>query len=174
MSHLTLAAGLGGNLRDSLITTAMNPVGAWHMIPVMKTEAKTALLVCVLISFACGQTTAPPRRDKGISLHMLPNKVAQLGGRKWGFTVTSRDYLKPEGEQPVLQSANEVLSYVRKQDASVRENGVWIVVTDPDAYSDSEKALLEQVKSLCRSERIPLFICRAKDLPSGWKRYDLL
>jgi hypothetical protein len=61
---------------------------------------------------------------------------------------------------------------VLKQDKSVQENGVWIVVTNPDAYSDSEKALLEDVKAACRRAKIPVFICRASELPSGWKRYD--
>jgi hypothetical protein len=80
--------------------------------------------------------------------------------------------LKLEAHQPVFQSAADLLSYFRKQDAAVQENGIWIVVTHPDAYSETEKALVEDVKSMCRREKIPLFICRAMNLPNGWVRFD--
>jgi hypothetical protein len=113
-----------------------------------------------------------PQRSRGISIHMLPKGVADLGHDKWGFTVDFRPYLKAEPEPPVLQSAGDLVLYVRKQDKSVQENGVWIVVTHPDSYSDSEKALLEDAKAACKREQIPLFICRAAELPNGWKRYD--
>lgn len=113
-----------------------------------------------------------PERSKGISIHMLPKRVADLGGQKWGLAVTYAKYLKFEGNAPTLQSTKEFLSFVRQQDKEVQENGVWIVITDPDAYSAPEKALLEDVKVLCQKEFIPLFVCRGVDLPNGWKRYD--
>jgi len=113
-----------------------------------------------------------PERSKGISLHMLPKKVADISGKKWGFTVDYASYLKPESEEPVLQTKDELLAFVRKQDKDVQDNGVWIVTTHPDAYSDAEKALLEDIKNLAREQHIPLFISRASELPNGWKRYD--
>jgi hypothetical protein len=51
-------------------------------------------------------------------------------------------------------------------------NGIWIVTTHPDAYSEEEKGLLEEVKAICRKENIPLFLCRASQLPNGWIRSD--
>ena len=105
-------------------------------------------------------------------MHMLPKRVADLGGKKWGLVVTYADYLKPEPEEPVLQSANEVLVFVRKQTPEIQENGVWIVTTHPDAYSSPEKQVLEDIKALCRKEHIPLFVVRGSELPNGWKRYD--
>jgi hypothetical protein len=72
----------------------------------------------------------------------------------------------------VLQTAAEVVAYVRKQDQSVQQNGLWIVTTNPEAYSEDETSLLENVKSMCRREKIPLFICRASQLPNGWTRAD--
>jgi TonB family protein len=117
-------------------------------------------------------TATAPERAKGISMHMLPKRVADLGGMRWGLTVDNPNLLTTESEQPVLQTPTEFLSFVRKQDTLVQENGVWIVVTDPNAYSSSEKALLEDAKILCQKEKIPLFICRAAELPDGWKRYD--
>ncbi len=118
--------------------------------------------------------TAKPERANGISMHMLPKRVADIGGTQWGLTVAKDNLSTTESEPPVLQTTEQFLSFVRKQDALVQDNGVWIVVTDPDAYSSSEKTLLEDIKSLCQKEKIPLFICRAKDLPNGWKRCDLL
>jgi hypothetical protein len=111
-------------------------------------------------------------RSEGVSVHMLPKRVADLGGKPWGFTVDYSPKLISEDQQTVIQTVAQVLSYIRKQDAGVQENGLWIVITDPDAYSDEEKTLLEDVKSMCRREKIPLFICRASQLPNGWLRAD--
>jgi len=103
---------------------------------------------------------------------MLPKGVADIAGRPWGFTVDYSPNLKTESASVTLQTVAQVLSFVRRQDASVQENGLWIVTTHPDAYSAGEKELLEGVKSMCRRERIPLFICRASQLPNGWSRFD--
>ena len=111
-------------------------------------------------------------RSKGISVHMLPKRVAEIGGRPWGFTVDYSAQLKTESHPVALQTVAEVLSFVRKQDAGIQENGLWIVTTSPDAYSADESRLLEEVKSMCRREKIPLFICRASQLPDGWSRFD--
>jgi hypothetical protein len=129
-------------------------------------------LVTTLCAFATGVSS--PERSKGISMHMLPKRVADLGGGKWGFAVTYAKYLKIEADPPTLQTTKEFLSFVRTQDEAVQENGVWIVITDPEAYSAGEKALLEDVKVACKQKSVPLFICRGKDLPNRWKRYDKL
>jgi hypothetical protein len=84
-----------------------------------------------------------------------------------GFPGQSRNQARP-----VFQTTDSLISFFHAQSANVQSNGIWIVVTHPDAYSDEEKALLEEVKSRCRAERIPLFICRASELPDGWTRYD--
>jgi hypothetical protein len=115
---------------------------------------------------------AAQERSQGISVHMLPKRVAGIGGMAWGFTVDYSPRLKAESPWPVLQTVEAVRSFIRKQDAGVQRNGLWIVTTHPDAYSEAEKALLESVKSMCRQEGIPLFICRASQLPNGWVRFD--
>lgn len=89
-----------------------------------------------------------------------------------GLYVDRSPRLKPESVQPVLKSADEVLAFSRKQDTSVQQNGIWIVVSHPDSYSEGELQLVEDVKALCRAEKIPLFITRAANLPDGWRRYD--
>jgi hypothetical protein len=40
-------------------------------------------------------------------MHMLPKRVADLGGGKWGFAVTYTKYLKIEVEPPTLQTTKE-------------------------------------------------------------------
>ena len=36
-----------------------------------------------------------PQREKGISLHALPKRVADLSGQPWGLQVSYASYLKP-------------------------------------------------------------------------------
>ena len=70
-------------------------------------------------------------------------------------------------------SDNAAISgFCARSESDGQASGVWIVVTDPDAYLDAEKALLEDVKVMCRKQKVILFISRAKDLPNGWQRYD--
>jgi hypothetical protein len=135
-------------------------------------QAHKLFLFILCLTLFAQSVQAAPERTKGISVHMLPKRVADIGGQKWGFSVDLTDHLKPESHQPVLQTPKEFLEFVRKQDSQVQENGVWIVVSHPDAYTDAEKALLEDIKSLCQKEKIALFVCRASELPDGWKRYD--
>ena len=130
----------------------------------------TALVALILLP-SLSLPAAAQERGKGISVHMLPKRVADLGGDPWGFRV-SMVGTKRVGSPPTIQSVAALLAFYREQEPSVQENGVWIVVTDPDAYSQAEKDLLESVKSACRKNRFPLFICRAIRLPDGWVRYD--
>jgi hypothetical protein len=47
-------------------------------------------LVSTLCTFSAGASS--PERSKGISMHMLPKRVADLGGGKWGLAVTYAKY----------------------------------------------------------------------------------
>ena len=77
------------------------------------------------------------------------------------------------GEEADCLSDDAAVSGLRAgADGRVQANGAWIVVTNPAAYSDDEKQFLEDIKAVCRTEKIPLFICRGAELPNGWKRYD--
>jgi hypothetical protein len=114
---------------------------------------------------------APPERAKGISMHQLPKRVADLGGRKWGLTVTPSSFLTADAGSVTLQTPDEFLAFVEKQNATVKQNGVWIVTTHPDAYSEQEKDFLSQVIGVCEKNGIPVFVTRASELPNGWRRY---
>ncbi|WP_172163321.1 hypothetical protein [Paraburkholderia elongata] len=75
----------------------------------MTSDILTVLVVTASLAFA-----ATPERSKGISVHMPPKKVAELGAKKWGFLVSYAEYLKLEKERPVLQSTSEVLGAAAK------------------------------------------------------------
>jgi hypothetical protein len=135
-------------------------------------RAVSAFLIVLFVGTLFTAAGVAQERSQGVSIHMLPKRAAELGGMAWGFSVDPSSRLNADSLHVVIQTAAGLLSFVRKQDNEVQENGVWIVTTDPDAYSDEEKTLLENVKQLCRSEKIPLFICRGSDLPNGWSRYD--
>jgi len=91
-------------------------------------------LIIISPAFAEG-----PDRSKGISVHALPKRVAKISGKPWGLEVAYAPYLKPEPGQPFLQSIDDVLRYVKKQDPDVIKNGLWVVTTHPSAYSEEVK-----------------------------------
>lgn len=110
---------------------------------------------------------ADPKREAGLSVHMLPDSVAELTKGHGGFTVTDpatnrrgKTYAEPK----------ELLAYFKDLPASVQQNGIWIVTTDPDSYSDGEKAKLKSLIKQCVEKKIPIFTCRGSELPEGWRR----
>jgi hypothetical protein len=125
---------------------------------------RIAVLTGFLLGFSAFLMAGTPQRSQGISMHMLPKSVADISGTKWGLTV--------DRSSVVIQTAQEFQAFYSKQSPAVQENGVWIVTTNPDAYSDEEKSFLEEIKRLCGKEKIPLFVARASELPNGWKRYE--
>ena len=130
----------------------------------------TSILLLSRLTFA-----AEPRREDGLSAHVLPKSVAELdkeGNLKYGFMVSQAHDLKAPLERPVFQTAEELVAYFSKQSKTIQENGFWVVVTNPNAYSDEEKQTVENLKVLCRRQKIPLFICRGMDLPNGWIRQN--
>jgi hypothetical protein len=126
-------------------------------------------IICLLLVFPV--SAAEPERDKGISVHALPKRVADISGKPWGFQVAYASYLKPEPGQPYLQSVKDVLEYINKQDPSVIKNGLWVVTTHPSSYSDSEKEFQDNVKSELPKHNIPLYWARGSELYNGFKRY---
>jgi hypothetical protein len=116
-----------------------------------------------------------PRRVDGLSVHMTPKRVAQLDEKKrvkWGFMVSQLKDLKPSAERPVFQAPEELFKYFRGLSPAIRENGIWVITSHPDAYSADEKSSLEMLKTICKNEAIPLFMCRGRDIPDGWERLN--
>jgi hypothetical protein len=115
-------------------------------------------LVAAAVCFA-----AEPDRAKGLSVHMLPDRVAQISGKSGGFTVGSELYVDP----------GKLVDYFRSLPAATQENGIWVVTTHPSAYSVAEREKLRALIALCQQQKIPIFTCRGSELPAGWKRSEV-
>lgn len=129
---------------------------------------KRILFVLGISLFAMSLVNAKPTRDKGLSMHMVPERVAEIDKQKWGLLISEifcQRYNKPE---ETFQSSAEMLKYFKSLPQEIKENGIWIVITNPDAYSEKEKAVFESVKQECMKERIIFFVCRGSKLPDGW------
>ncbi len=131
---------------------------------------KNILLGLLLLFVLPNVAWSEPVREQGISMQMLPERVARVEGRPWGFWVDYADYLMPEARQPVLQSAIQFSSYVKKQKPDVLANGVWILLFNPASYKDQEVELLRKVKSYCRKNELDLFVGYTTDQPVRWRR----
>jgi hypothetical protein len=125
-------------------------------------------LIPVLALLLSTSLFGAPERSKGISMHMLPERVAKISGKQGGFTVSYAPYLAPEKKEPLLQTLKEFKAFIAKQKSEVKENGVWIVTTNPVSYSEAEKELLEQVTTSLPGIEVPIFVCRGSELPDGW------
>ena len=121
---------------------------------------KRILLLLIIVMLALpAVSAAEPVRAKGISMQMLPARVAKIDELPWGFWVDYADYLEPEAKQPVLQTPIEFTSYVSKQKPEVKANGVWITLFNPGAYKVEEEDLLEKIKSASNKIGVELFFC---------------
>ena len=106
-----------------------------------------------------------PERAKGLTVHMLPERVARIEHRSAGFTLGEREsaYSEPA----------DLVSYFKTLPASKQENGLWVVTSHPRSYSSAEREKLRALIALCREKEITIFTCRGSELPTGWKRGDI-
>ncbi len=116
---------------------------------------------------------AEPVREAGLSAHWTPERVAFLGEEVQAGFITTFD-----NEQNInvygkhCATATDLISYFKSFPASIQNNGIWLVVTHPDAYSPEEHKMKEDLIKACQQYNIPLFICRGSELPDGWKQYS--
>ena len=120
----------------------------------------------ILLLTATFLVAAEPTREGGLSVHMLPDRVAKISGEHGGFTVTD-PATKERGT--TYPQPKELLTYFQHLPAAVQQNGIWIVTTHPDSYSESEQAKLQALIALCTEKKIPIYTCRASELPKGWQ-----
>jgi len=110
---------------------------------------------------------AEPIRDAGLSLHMLPDRVAKLSNERGGFTITG-PVIKRRGK--AISDVKTMMKYIESIPESSRANGVWIVYTHPSSYTESEKKKITELITACAAKKIRVFTCRASDLPEAkWK-----
>jgi hypothetical protein len=72
---------------------------------------KKALLTLLALSMTFS-LLGEPRREKGISMHMLPERVAKISGKKGGFAVSYARYLQPEKKERLLRTTEEFKAFV--------------------------------------------------------------
>ncbi|NCU33247.1 MAG: ATP-dependent helicase, partial [Candidatus Moranbacteria bacterium] len=107
-----------------------------------------------------------PLREKGLVVHFGPKTVvAGISGR-FMYSVGLN------GEKKSVDLPEDLVEAFLKQDKTVQENGVWVVVTNPAAYSAEENEMVNTLGSLCKQKNIVLFKARGMDLPGGWKRIN--
>jgi len=121
------------------------------------------LVTIVLIPAALFATE--PKRASGLSVHMLPDSVAEISGEQGGFMAT--DPISRQRTQ-LFTNPTDLLTYFQNLPRNFQDNGIWVVTTNPDAYSLSEQGKLADLKTQCRAKGIPLFTCRGSELPNGW------
>jgi hypothetical protein len=127
-------------------------------------RAREIALLFWLSAFAMCSAGEPDRAN-GLSVHMLPDRVAQIDGRSGGFTV--RD------SQTTYAQPTELVAYFHTLPAATQENGLWVVTTHPRAYSAAEREKLRALIALCQQEKIAVSTCRGSELASGWKRGEV-
>jgi len=113
-----------------------------------------------------------PERSKGFSLHMLPERVAQITNEKGGFTVSAP---LPAGKMLPAMDAEHTIQYFEKLPENVKKNGIWVVYTHPSSYSEDEKKQLKKLVAASEEKKIPIFTCRASELSkNNWKAGGLI
>jgi len=122
-----------------------------------------ARIVATILCVAAVCIAGEPERAKGLSAHMLPERVAKISGQSGGFTV---------GEQTYSDAA-QLIAYFHTLPSATQENGIWVVTTSPSAYSAAEREKLRVLVTQCQQQKIPVFTCRGSELPGGWKRLDV-
>ena len=122
-----------------------------------------AFLALALLITATVFSAAGPDREKGLSVHFLPDRVAQISGKSGGFTVESQSYAE----------AAKLVEYFHTLPRATQENGIWVVTTHPSAYSAAEREKLRALIALCQQQNIPIFTCRGSELSAGWKRSEV-
>ena len=125
---------------------------------------KTLLLLLLTASVLVG---AEPNREAGLSVHMLPDRVAKISGEHGGFTVTD-PATKAKGD--TYADPKELFTYFQRLPATTQANGIWVVTTHPTSYSEAEQTKLKALITLCAGKTIPIYTCRGSELPNGWKR----
>jgi hypothetical protein len=128
--------------------------------PTMRTFLLLLLTASILVA-------AEPSREAGLSVHMLPDRVAKISREHGGFTVTE-PATKAKGA--TYAEPKELFTYFQGLPAATQQNGIWIVTTHPTSYSEAEQAKLKALITLCGDKSIPIYTCRGSELPNGWKR----
>lgn len=106
-----------------------------------------------------------PQREKGLSVHFGSQEMVE-GVSPGRFIISIED------KQKAFATAEELIKFFLNQNKVMQDNGIWLVVTNPDAYSKEEKEMLNKLEGLCKLNNIILFEARGMNLPEGWERIN--
>ena len=108
-----------------------------------------------------------PTREAGLSAHFQPDRIGKMRGETGGFDVRPHHDIE---KRELLPTAEALFEFFKKRPNEVQENGIWIVTTHPNAYSEEELKKIDVLADLCKAGVVPLFVARGSELPDGWKR----
>ena len=132
----------------------------------MRSEHVILLGVALVAAFASARADEP-KRDAGLSVHLQPERVGQARGETGGFDVLPQAGVK---DRKLFPTAEALFTFFKSLPGTVQQNGLWVVTTDPAAYGESELKQISVLEDLCKRSQTPLFVSRAKELPTGWQR----
>lgn len=129
------------------------------------------LIICFYL--ACPAFCMEPKRENGLSAHWVPKRVASLGKDERVQSGFLASYRSKDGiVRKYCATPTDLLLYFKSFPPSFQNNGIWVIMTHPDAYSPEESKMKEELIKLCQKDKIPLFICRGSELPDGWQKYS--
>lgn len=74
-----------------------------------------------------------PTRAAGLSVHLQPERIGRLRGETGGFDVLPQ---AASERRRLFPDPHALFEFFRRLPSSVRENGIWVVTTNPNAYAD--------------------------------------
>ncbi len=128
----------------------------------------------VLALLSC-RASLEPRREEGLGVLLVPKLSTQPGvpGKdRWGFLISVPGDRRPPAERPLVTSPAALLGFLAEQSRAVQFNGIWLIVTDPDAYTPTEKNMVVELKRLCNEKETALFVTRGSEFPYGFERVN--
>ena len=144
----------------------------------MKVGKGRIIVIFIIMLNLCSFLASPvfsiePKREDGLSAHWVPERVASLGKDEKvqsGFLASYRS--KDRIIRKYCATPADLLLYFKSFPPSFQNNGIWVIMTHPDAYSPEELRMKEELVKLCQKDKILLFICRGSELPDGWQKYS--
>jgi hypothetical protein len=142
-------------------------------------RAALLILIGLALSLDTGYSrnteVQPPVQELGTAVYFVPKQHADPDMRNHGhgfvtFVLqrTDENNLKPSF---IAHSATAFISRYRRLPRELQQYGIWLTLQENNPYSPEEKAMLEELKSLCRRRKWPLLIHTGRE-DRGWQRFS--
>jgi hypothetical protein len=117
-----------------------------------------AALAVWLVNAACWAVSIP---ELGTMVEMVPKTQARANAfGEYGFVAIVFQLTEEHNIKPtfVAHSATEFVRRYRRLPAEIQRYPIGLTLAENDPYSPREKAMVEQLKALCKKHSLPLFI----------------